>query len=137
KLPAAEQGIGEMLVDLYKSYAEPLDHKRLFLWHKMLTNGRRDLRDMGRYRTHEEPMQIISGPLHEPKVHFEAPSSKSVSKEMETFIHWFNSTGGGKQPILLRAGIAHIWFESIHPFEDGNGRMGRAISEKALSQGLG
>jgi Fic family protein len=136
KIPPSEQGIAEMLVDVYKNYAEPLDHKRLFLWHKMLTNGRRDLRDIGSYRTQEEPMQIISGPLHEPKVHFEAPPSRTIPKEMETFVRWFNSTGEGKRPILLRAGIAHIWFESIHPFEDGNGRIGRAISEKSLSQGL-
>lgn len=137
KIPPAEQGITEMLVDLYKSYAAPLDHERLFLWHKMLTNGRRDLTDMGRYRTHEEPMQIVSGSLHEPEVHFEAPPSKDVPDEMEAFINWFNDMEGGKLPLLLRAGIAHLWFESIHPFEDGNGRIGRAISEKALSQGLG
>ncbi|MGE0269591.1 MAG: Fic family protein [Candidatus Omnitrophota bacterium] len=136
KIPAAEQGIAEMLVDLYKNYAAPLERERLFLWHGMLTNGRRDLRDIGRYRTHEEPMQIVSGSLYEPKVHFEAPPSKDVPREMDAFIRWFNDTGDSKLPILLRAGIAHIWFESIHPFEDGNGRIGRAISEKALSQGL-
>lgn len=135
KIPAAEQGISEMLVDLYKTYDAPLDAQKLFLWHEMLTNGRRDLRDIGRYRTHEEPMQIVSGSLHEPEVHFEAPPSKDVPAHMETFINWFNGQGK-KLPILLRSGIAHIWFESIHPFEDGNGRIGRAISEKALSQGL-
>ncbi len=136
KIPAAEQGIAEMLVDLYKTYDAPLDSQRLCLWHEMLTNGRRDLQDMGRYRTHEEPMQIVSGSLHEPEVHFEAPPSKIVPNEMEAFIDWFNGQGA-ELPILLRSGIAHIWFESIHPFEDGNGRIGRAISEKALSQGLG
>ena len=144
KIPAAEQGIAEMLVDLYKTYEAPLNSQRLFLWHEMLTNGRRDLQDMGRYRTHADPMQIVSGSLHEPEVHFEAPPSKIVPEEMERFIDWFNSPQGKKRdkereklPILLRSGIAHIWFESIHPFEDGNGRIGRAISEKALSQGLG
>ncbi len=140
KIPAAEQGIAEMLVDLYKTYDAPLNSQRLFLWHEMLTNGRRDLQDMGRYRTHTEPMQIVSGSLHAaPEVHFEAPPSKIVPDEMEAFIDWFNGQGteeGVKLPILLRSGIAHIWFESIHPFEDGNGRIGRAISEKALSQGL-
>lgn len=135
KISAAEQGIAEMLVDLYKTYDAPLDNKKLFLWHEMLTNGRRDLQDMGRYRTHADPMQIVSGALHEPEVHFEAPPSNMVPDEMETFINWFNGEGA-KLPILLRSGIAHIWFESIHPFEDGNGRIGRAISEKALSQGL-
>jgi len=110
-----------MLVDLYKTYNAPLNSQRLFLWHEMLTNGRRDLQDMGRYRTHEEPMQIVSGSLHEPKVHFEAPPSKDVPSHMEAFISWFNGQGakaGAKLPILLRSGIAHIWFESIHPFED-------------------
>lgn len=135
RIPAAEQGIAEMLVDLYKTYDAPLDSQRLFLWHEMLINGRRDLQDMGRYRTHAEPMQIVSGSLHEPEVHFEAPPSKDVPSHMGAFISWFNGEGA-KLPILLRSGIAHIWFESIHPFEDGNGRIGRAISEKALSQGL-
>ncbi|MCK6418359.1 MAG: Fic family protein [Alphaproteobacteria bacterium] len=135
RVPAAEQGIAEMLVDLYKTFDRPLDHKRLFLWHEMLTNGRRDLQDMGRYRAHEEPMQIVSGSFHEPEIHFEAPPSKDVPKEMDAFILWFNKTD--EMPMLLRSGIAHVYFESIHPFEDGNGRIGRAISEKALSQGLG
>lgn len=137
RIQAAEQGVTEMLVDLYKTYADPLDHKRLYLWHKMLTNGRRDLKDIGVYRTHQDPMQIVSGALHEPKVHFEAPPSKVILKEMDGFIRWFNHRGEVKVPTLIRAGIAHIYFESIHPFEDGNGRIGRAISEKALSQGLG
>lgn len=136
KIPPAEQGIAEMLVDLYKTYDEPLGHERLFLWHEMLTNGRRDLQDMGRYRTHEDPMQIVSGSLHDPEIHFEAPPSKDVPEEMARFIAWFNETRKGDMPMLLRSGIAHIYFESIHPFEDGNGRIGRAISEKALSQGL-
>ncbi|MGD9159303.1 MAG: Fic family protein [Desulfobacteraceae bacterium] len=134
RIPPAEQGIAEMLVDRYKNYDKPLSHKMLFAWHKMLTNGRRDLKDIGRYRTHKEPMQIVSGSLQVPKVHFEALPSKNVPEEMGTFIRWFNETRA--LPILLRAGIAHIYFESIHPFEDGNGRIGRAISIKALSQGL-
>lgn len=137
KIPPAEQGIAEMLVDLYKTYDEPLSSKKLFLWHEMLTNGRRDLKDIGRYRTHEEPMQIVSGSIHAPKVHFEAPPSEAVRDEMKLFIEWFNDKDVVKSSILLRAGLAHIWFESIHPFEDGNGRIGRAVSEKALSQGLG
>jgi len=106
----------------------------------MLTNGRRDLQDMGRYRTHTDPMQIVSGSLHNPEVHFEAPPSQNVPNEMKAFINWFNGQEEEEEvklPILLRSGIAHIWFESIHPFEDGNGRIGRAISEKAFSQGLG
>lgn len=137
RIPPAEQGISEMLVSLYKTYDEPMKQEALFLWHGMLTNGRRDLQDIGRYRTHKEPMQIVSGSLYEPVVHFEAPPSKKVPEEMEEFISWFNETRNSTTSIVLRAGIAHIYFESIHPFEDGNGRIGRAISEKALSQGLG
>lgn len=139
RIPPAEQGIAEMMVDLYTNYQMPLEHAQLYAWHEMLTNGRRDLQDIGRYRTHEEPMQIVSGALHNPKVHYEAPPSNKIRSEMELFIQWFNQSGeAGKKRIgpLTRAGIAHLYFESIHPFEDGNGRIGRAISEKALSQSL-
>lgn len=106
----------------------------------MLLNGRRDIRNIGGYRTHSEPMQIVSGAVHRPKVHFEAPPSSGVPREMKRFIAWFNRTapdGAAPLPALTRAGLAHIHFESIHPFEDGNGRIGRAIAEKALAQGLG
>jgi Fic family protein len=140
KIPPAERGIAEMMVDLYRNYAKPLTHQTLFTWHKMLTSGRRDLKDIGRYRTHDEPMQIVSGPIHKPKVHFEAPPSASVKAEMNSFIGWCKKTAPkGKEPLpaLTRAGIAHLWFVSIHPFEDGNGRIGRAIAEKALSECLG
>lgn len=140
KIPAAEQGISEMMVDLYHHYDLALEHKHLFHWHEMLMNGRRDLANIGSYRTHGDAMQIVSGSIHEPKIHFEAPASKVVNQEMSAFITWFNQTGptGEKVlPMLTRSGIAHLYFESIHPFEDGNGRIGRAISEKALSQNLG
>ena len=140
KVQPAEYGIAEMMVNLYRTCAEPLAHETLFEWHRMLTNGRRDLRDIGRYRTHVEPMQVVSGAIHEPKVHFEAPPSSAVTGEMNRFIEWFNNTApGGVTPLdaVKRAGIAHLYFESIHPFEDGNGRIGRAISEKVLAQSLG
>ncbi|MEM7551645.1 MAG: Fic family protein [Bacteroidota bacterium] len=135
RIPPAEQGISEMMVDLYKSYVTHLNHDQLFSWHKMLTNGRRDLLDIGAYRTHDDPMQIVSGAIDNPAVHFEASPSKRVISEMEAFIEWFNGESIELDP-LTRAGIAHLYFESIHPFEDGNGRIGRAISEKALSQSL-
>lgn len=134
RIPPAEQGISEMMVDLYKTYDLPLSHRQLHNWHEMVTLGRRDLLDIGKYRTHEDPMQVVSGRLDLPTVYFEAPPSKRVPHEMETFVNWFN--GSGDLEPLTRAGIAHLYFESIHPFEDGNGRIGRAISEKALSQGL-
>lgn len=135
-----EAGISEMMVDLYQHFDKPLSHQQLFDWHAMICNGRRDLDVIGGYRTHEEPMQVVSNRLDHPRVHFQAPSSKAVPEEMEQFIHWFNKNGpdGGQSILpLARAGIAHHYFLSIHPFEDGNGRIARAISEKALSQDAG
>lgn len=140
KVGAAEQGVSEMMVDLHHTCAEPLSHDMLFRWHRMLTSGRRDLKDAGSYRTHIEPMQVVSGAIHDPKVHFEAPPSKSVPAEMSRFIDWFNRSAPGNAdplPALTRAGIAHLYFICIHPFEDGNGRIGRAIAEKVLAQSLG
>ncbi|TLD71549.1 Fic family protein [Phragmitibacter flavus] len=140
KIPAAEQGIAQMMVELYRQFDTPLSNELLFHWHEMLMNGRRDIKDVGGYRTHDSAMQVVSGPLHEPKIHFEAPPSKSIPAEMKRFIEWFDRTGpGGKSPlpILTRAGIAHLYFVCIHPFEDGNGRIGRAVAEKAISEGLG
>lgn len=139
KIPPAEQGIAEMMIDLYENYEQPLEHGTLFAWHKMLMNGRRDLSDIGAYRTHHDPMQIVSGSIDRPNIHYEAPPSKHIHTEMDRFIAWFNQSGEGQKNQLkglIRAGVAHLYFESIHPFEDGNGRIGRAISEKALSQSL-
>ncbi len=140
RVKPAEQGISEMMVTLYRTFAEPLSDEMLFGWNRMLTNGRRDLTNIGSYRTGAEPMQVVSGNLGSPTVHFEAPPSAKVPREMTRFVKWFNRTGpDGRDalPALTRAGIAHIWFESIHPFEDGNGRIGRAISDKALAQSAG
>jgi Fic family protein len=140
KVGAAEQGISEMMIHLYKSFSNPLTDDTLFAWHGMLTSGRHDLKDIGRYRTGNEPMQVISGPVGAPKIHFEAPPSSRVPKEMTRFVAWFNRTApGGKDPLpaLTRAGMSHLYFECIHPFEDGNGRIGRALAEKALAQSVG
>ena len=140
RIPPAEQGIADMTMDLYRSFAESLTHETMFRWHGMLTAGRRDLKNIGAYRTHDEPMQIISGPIGNPKIHFEAPPSAAVKREMEGFVHWFNNTaphGNTALPALTRTGIAHLYFATIHPFEDGNGRIARALAEKALSQALG
>ncbi|HXH48689.1 MAG TPA: Fic family protein [Terriglobia bacterium] len=136
----AEHGVSEMMVDLYKTFSAPMSDGMLFNWHQMLMSGRRNLTDIGSYRTSTEPMQVVSGPMGAPRIHFEAPSSKEVPLEMEQFIRWFNRTapaGAEPLPALTRAGIAHLYFESIHPFEDGNGRIGRAITEKSLGQSLG
>jgi len=140
RVKPAEQGIAEMMVDLYRHFDAPLEEATLFAWHRMVVRGRTDLRDVGRYRTHGDPMQVVSGRIDEPTVHFEAPPSEAVEAEMQRFIAWFNRTApGGEEPLpaLTRAGVAHLYFESIHPFEDGNGRIGRAIAEKALAQSLG
>ncbi len=136
----AERGIAEMTVDLYRSFAEPLSGEVLLRWHRMVVSGRTDLKDVGRYRTGAEPMQVVSRAMYAPKVHFEAPPASQVESEMAQFIAWFQRTGPrGEEalPALTRAGIAHLYFESIHPFEDGNGRIGRAIAEKCLAQGFG
>lgn len=140
RVRSAERGIAELMVDSYRTYSHPLDVATLFRWHGMVTSGRTDLRDVGRYRTHAERMQVVSGRVDRPKVHFEAPPSSAVPTEMRAFIAWFNRTapnGADALPTLAQAGAAHLFFESIHPFEDGNGRIGRAISEKALAQGFG
>ena len=137
KVPPAEFGISEMMVDLYLNFDSVLSHEQLFDWHKMITNGRRDLENIGKYRTHSEPMQVVSGRIDKPNIHFESPPSKIVPQEMEEYIDWFNKVHSTKTDLdnfpLIKAGIAHIYFESIHPFEDGNGRIGRAIAEKSLA----
>ena len=140
RIPPAEQGIARMMFEIYRDFAAPLNDALLFRWHEALMNGRRDLKRMGRYRTGDDPMQVVSGPLHEPKIHFEAPPSSAVSAEMRRFLKWFGSSrpdGKTSLPILTRAGIAHLYFVIIHPFEDGNGRIARAIAEKTIAEGLG
>ncbi|ALA25049.1 cell filamentation protein Fic [Piscirickettsia salmonis] len=135
KASPAEAGVAEMMVKLYQNIAEPLTETMLFDWHKMLMNGRRDLDYIGSYRSHAEAMQIVSGPDYNRKIHYEAPPSQNVASEMSTFLDWF-ITPEKNISAITRAAIAHLWFESIHPFEDGNGRIGRAIAEKALAQGV-
>ena len=140
KVQPAEQGISELMVDLYRGVDEALTEDQLFSWHQMVVSGRSDLRDIGRYRTSDEPMQVMSGATYAPKVHFEAPPSNRLPGEMRRFITWFNATApGGKRelPALTRAALVHLYFVCIHPFEDGNGRIGRALAEKSLAQNLG
>ena len=139
-IPAAERGIASLMTDLYEHFADPLNYTMLFAWHMHLMSGDKFIRTIGAYRTHEEPMQVVSGPIHKPTVHFEAPPSKVVSTEMQRFIAWFNDTAPlGKTPLptLTRAGLVHLYFVCVHPFEDGNGRIGRALAEKSLAQNLG
>lgn len=139
RVPPAERGIAEMMMALYRDFAAPLTHDTLYGWHRMVVNGRTDIAAVGRYRDHDDPMQVVSGPLHKPKVHFEAPPSDRMAGEMARFLDWFDASARGEGQSLgglTRAGIAHLYFVSIHPFEDGNGRIARAIAEKALSQAI-
>lgn len=138
-VPPAERGISEMMVDLYRGFATPLADKTMSDWHTMLLKGDGSIGVLGGYRTHAQPMQVVSGPLHKRTVHFEAPPAARMADEMTRFSAWFNDTGpGGKTPLsaLTRAGLAHLYFVSVHPFEDGNGRIGRALAEKSLAQNL-
>jgi Fic family protein len=133
-------GLASLMIDVRKTFHLSLTEETLFEWHRMLMAGQKRIK-AGQWRTHIEPMQVISGAIGKETVHFEAPPSARVPTEMSTFIQWFNHTGpGGTQEIKkapVRAAIAHLYFESIHPFEDGNGRIGRAVAEKALSQTIG
>ncbi len=133
KISPAEQGIVKMMLDLYHNFTKPLSHKALCNWNSMITND-------SNYRSSKEPMQVVSGSVYNPKIHFEAPPSDRLHKEMNIFIEWFNTSNPkGKTPLLplMRAGVAHLYFVCIHPFEDGNGRVARALAEKSLSQCIG
>lgn len=129
-----ESRMAHLLCHVYETFHTPLTHEMLWHWHALLFNDQTHIEERGKYRTHLEPMQIISRRYDSPKVFFEAPPSAEVFNEMGKFIHWFNSTEGS-ETLLGRAALAHVYFESIHPFEDGNGRIGRVLVEKVLSQG--
>lgn len=131
-----EQGIAKMMKQLYSECEAPLTYEMLNNWHSSLMYGSYLIK-AGDYRTHKEDMKVVSGPIHRLKTHFIAPASKNVPKEMDVFINWFNKTAPGEKealPPLTRAGIAHLHFLSVHPYEDGNGRISRALITKALSQ---
>ncbi len=136
------QGMAELMLDVRHTFKQPLTEEKLFDWHLMLLSAspNPNLR-IACWRTHEEPMQVVSGREGRWIVHYEAPPSKDVPEEMNNFTRWFNQTAPGQALEIkyapVRAAIAHLYFESIHPFEDGNGRIGRAIAEKVLSQGAG
>jgi Fic family protein len=136
------QGVVEMIFDMRNTFEQPLTEEKLFDWHLMLLSSSTNANlKIASWREHHEAMQIVSWQQGKWAVHFEAPPSEKVPQEMTAFIRWFNDTSPGKPNAIhfapVRAAIAHLYFESIHPFEDGNGRVGRAIAEKALSQGFG
>lgn len=133
------EGVVEMMLDATQKYAEPLTAERLFNWHACLfPTGRSGIQriTVGAWRPPEAgPMQVVSGPIGKERVHFEAPSADRLDHEMTVFLDWF-ATEKGVDPVL-KAGVAHLWFVTIHPFEDGNGRIGRAIADMALARAEG
>jgi Fic family protein len=140
KLPVSKdkrvEGVAELMLAVRNDFLKPLTSQTLFDWHSMFMKGSRGVQ-VGQWRTHEEPMQIVSGAIGREIVHFEAPPSNSLSSQMSGFIEWFNESQNSIKKPIIRSAIAHLYFESIHPFEDGNGRIGRAVAEKALSQSIG
>lgn len=131
-----ENGVADLMCNVYKEYESELTHETLYYWHSLLFQSGANLDCVGKYRSHTDPMQIVSNKYGDSKVFFEAPPSSKIYDEMERFIQWFNHSKDNYSP-LARASIVHLYFENIHPFEDGNGRIGRALVEKALSQSLG
>lgn len=127
------EGIVEMMLDAVQGYDKPLTNDRLFGWHCCLfPRGRSGYEEInvGKYRVDE--MSVISGALDREKVHYRAPSPDRVQKEMDVFLKWFNDPSTPRD--YIKSAVAHFWFVSIHPFDDGNGRIGRAIADMALSQ---
>ena len=129
------EGVAELMLAVRKNFNEALSERELLDWHSMLMKGNTSVQ-VGQWRTHEEPMQIVSGAMGREVVHFQAPPSERIPSEMEAFIAWFNRAKDIIKKPIIRAAVAHLYFESIHPFEDGNGRIGRAIAERALSQSI-
>jgi Fic family protein len=131
------EGIVEMMLDATQNYATPLSRERLFAWHAALfPTGRGGMRKIivGPWRDDAGgPMQVVSGPVGKQKVHYEAPAAALLDRDMSAFIAWANDTAD-KTDRVLRAALAHLWFVTIHPFDDGNGRIARAIADWALAR---
>lgn len=128
-------GVVEMVLDATQCYDIPLTEERLFAWHSALfPTGRSGMAKItvGGWRSDRSgPMQVISGPFGRERLHFQAPPAERVKKEIETFLEWYNSETDVE--MLLKAGVAHLWFVTIHPFGDGNGRIARAITDQTLA----
>lgn len=130
------EGVVEMMLDATQNYPAPLTAERLFAWHAaMFPTGRSGMTriTVGAWRTDEKgPMQVVSGPIGRERVHYQAPAAPALDQEMAAFLDWFEA-GQDTDPVL-KAGIAHLWFVTIHPFDDGNGRIARAIADLALAR---
>ena len=130
------EGVVEMMLDATRHYDQPLTVDRLFAWHAALfPTGRSGMRKIraGTWRDDNDgPMQIVSSPIGKERVHFEAPAAPRLEKEMNAFLDWFNANHD-IDPVI-EAGLAHLWFVTIHPFDDGNGRIARAIADMALAR---
>jgi Fic family protein len=129
-------GIVDMTLDAMQNYKAPLTAERLFGWHAALfPTGYSGLSKIhvGGWRSDEAgPMQVVSGPIQRRKVHFEAPPADLLNNEMKIFLDWFNENQN--EDLVIKAGIAHLWFVTIHPFEDGNGRIARAVCDMILAR---
>ena len=130
------EGIVEMMLDATRHYDQPLTAERLFGWHASLfPAGRSGMHKIttGSWRDDSTgAMEVVSGPIGKQRVHFEAPAASRLDQEMQTFLRWFNGAAG-LEPVL-KAALAHFWFVTIHPFDDGNGRIARAIADMALAR---
>lgn len=127
------EGVVEMMMDATNKFDQPLSDDRLFGWHNCLfPTGRSGMEviNVGKYRI--DPMEVVSGTLDREKVHYPAPAADAVPAEMHRFLEWFNAESTPKD--YVKSAVAHFWFVSIHPFDDGNGRISRAIADMALSQ---
>jgi Fic family protein len=134
------EGLLDMMQDAVARHSAPLTRERLFAWQAALfPTGRSGLAKIrtGGWRTGAEPMRIVSGPVGSEKVHYEAPPARAVARLMGEFLRWFGDPAEEGTDALTRTAIAHLWFETVHPFEDGNGRVGRAIVDLALAREAG
>jgi Fic family protein len=133
-------GLVEILLDATKNHSKPLTPERLFSWQAALFpsgySGMRKIQ-VGQWRQGKNPMQVVSGPIGKEKVHYQAPTASGLDLEMKRFFAWWHEASTENLDGLIRAGLAHFWFISIHPFDDGNGRIARALTDMALAQDEG
>ena len=136
-VPRNVEGLLDVMESAASDWKTDLTAERLCRWQAAIFPGGGTVPryiETGRYRSHDDAMQIVSGPIGHETVHYVAPPSAALRAEMHSFLEWFNRTRSTSLDGILRAGLSHVWFESIHPFEDGNGRVGRAIVDLALAQ---